>query len=248
MPYQKLMAAIAFLSLMHVGITNAQDAAKTETAKTKDEVAWKSLLPKSGLKGWEITDFGSQSKVTNKEGLLTLEMGDPLNGINYLGKDFPKNNFEIVLKANRTDGNDFLCGLTFPVGDEFCSFIAGGWGGGIVGLSSIDGFDASENSTSTFLEFENNKWYEFRIRVDDEFVTAWIDDEKIFYQDREGHEFGTRIEVYASQPLGLCAFQSTVEVKDFKWRSLKDDKSKKKEAANKASQVKSAAPLEGTIK
>lgn len=246
MPYQKLMAALAFLPLLLVGSVNGQDATKTAEVKADKKVAWKSLLPKSGLKGWEITDFGSSGKVTNKDGVLSLEMGDPLNGINYLGKDFPKNDYEIVLKANRTDGNDFLCGLTFPVGKEFCSFIAGGWGGSIVGLSSIDGFDASENSTSTYLEFENDKWYEFRIRVDDEFITAWVDDEKIFYQDREGHEFSTRIEVYASQPLGFCAFQSAVEVKDFKWRSLKEP-AKKTADKQKEAQSKSAAPLKGTI-
>ena len=246
MPYRNLMAAFALLSVTLGTPAFGQEEAKAKETEGTTKVAWKDLLPKSGLKGWEITDFGSEGKVTNKAGLLTLEMGDPLNGINYLGKDFPKDNYEIVLKASRKDGNDFLCGLTFPVGKEFCSFIAGGWGGGIVGLSSVDGFDASENSTSTYLEFENDKWYEFKVRVDEEFVTAWVDDEKIFYQDREGHEFSTRIEVYASHPLGICAFQSTVEIKDFKWRSLKG---KNAAAAKKPdeSASKSATALEGTI-
>ena len=72
MPYQKLMAALAFLPLLLVGSVNGQDATKTAEAKADKKVAWKSLLPKSGLKGWEITDFGSSGKVTNKDGVLSL--------------------------------------------------------------------------------------------------------------------------------------------------------------------------------
>jgi hypothetical protein len=48
-------------------------------------------------------------------------------------------NYEIKLEAKKVTGNDFFCGMTFPVGDSFCSFIVGGWGGPVVGLSSIDG-------------------------------------------------------------------------------------------------------------
>jgi hypothetical protein len=196
-------------------------AAASPEAKSKTEVAWKPLLPKTGLEGWEVTDFIGQGEVTHKDQLLVLEMGDPLTGINYKKKDFPKTNFEIELEAKRIEGNDFLCGLTFPVGDEFCSFIAGGWGGGLVGLSSVDGYDASENSTSTYHKFENGKWYKFRLAVDDEVIRGWIDDESYFQQEREHHEFSTRIEVYVCQPLGLCAFQSKVAVRNFRWRPIK---------------------------
>jgi hypothetical protein len=185
------------------------------------EKAWKSLIPKSGLEGWEITDFGGQGEVIRKESMLVLEMGEPLTGINYKKKDFPTNNFEIELEAQRIEGNDFLCGLTFPVGKEFCSFIAGGWGGGVVGLSNVDGYDASENSTSTYHKFENGQWYKFRVAVDDEMIRGWIDDESFFQQEREHHEFSTRIEVYVCQPLGLCAFQSKVAIRNFRWRPIK---------------------------
>ena len=197
----------------------ATDSSKVESASPAGK-GWKPLLPKKGIKGWEITDFGVPGKVSRKEASLILEMGDPLNGINYTGKDFPTSDFEIYLEAKRLEGNDFLCGLTFPVGDEFCSFIAGGWGGYLVGLSSVDGFDASENATTTNHDFENGRWYRFKLRVDDEYVRAWIDDTEFFRQERKGHDFSTRIEVYASQPLGLCAYQSKVEIRKFQWRRL----------------------------
>ena len=52
----------------------------------------------------------------------------------------PKSNYEIRLEAKRTDGNDFFCGLTFPVQEGFATLIVGGWGGGVTGISNIDGF------------------------------------------------------------------------------------------------------------
>ncbi|RMF38035.1 MAG: DUF1080 domain-containing protein [Planctomycetota bacterium] len=201
--------------------TASQAGSRTIALSTEaDAEGWRPLLPKEGLDGWEITDFGTEGKVYRDGDLLIIEMGDPLNGITYKGKDFPTNNFEIYVEANRLDGNDFFCGLTFPVGKEFCSFIAGGWGGSLVGLSSVDGFDASENATTTAEDFENNKWYRFKVRVDDEYIRAWINDEEFFRQERDGHEFSTRIEVYASQPLGYAAYMSKVAVRNFKWRPI----------------------------
>lgn len=199
-----------------------KDKSKVDEKATQKDAGWKSVLPEKGLEGWEITDFGSQGKVRREKDLLILEMGDPLTGLNLkkLG-DFPKENFEIELECKRVEGNDFLCGLTFPVADEFCSFIAGGWGGGLVGLSSVNGFDASENSTASHAVLDNNKWYNFKVSVTQEFVIAWIDDKEVIRQERENNEFSTRIEVFASQPLGLCVFQSTVEVRNFRWRPIK---------------------------
>ncbi len=150
---------------------------------------------------------------------LTLESGDPLTGVTYK-RVFPKSNFEIELEAQRVEGSDFLCGLTFPVGEQHCSFIAGGWGGGVLGLSSVDSFDASENSTTQFMDFKNKQWYRFRVRVDDKAILAFIDDKKVIEQEREGHEFSVRGEVLASRPLGFCAFQSKVLVRNFRWRPI----------------------------
>lgn len=195
--------------------------AEKAEADSQKKIQWRPLLPEKGLEGWEVTDFGGQGEVKRQEDMLLLEMGDPLTGINYTKKDFPTNDFEIELEAQRIEGSDFLCGLTFPVGEGFCSLIAGGWGGGVVGLSNVDGYDASENSTSTYHSFENGQWYKFRVRVDDEYVRAWIDDKEFFRQDREGHEFSTRIEVYVCQPLGFCVFQSKVGLRNFRWRPLK---------------------------
>jgi hypothetical protein len=200
-------------------LPSEQAADKSLTAAEK----WVDLLPPEGLDGWEVTDFYGHGEAKREGTLLVLEEGKPLTGITYKKEQaFPTSNYEIELRARRTRGNDFLCGLTFPVGKDFCSFIAGGWGGGLVGLSSIDGADASENSTTTYHDFKNDHWYHFKISVDDEFIRCQIDGQEVILQERENHQFSTRIEVYASQPLGLCVYRSRVEVQDFRWRPLND--------------------------
>ncbi len=194
-------------------------APKSKAPKSKSAAAWMPLLPAEGLEGWEITDFGSEGEVKRDGKMVVLEKGNPLTGINYKRK-FPNDGYEIEFSANRLEGNDFMCGLTFPVADEFCSFIGGGWGGGVVGLSSVDGYDAAENATSMYRSFDNNQWYKFRLRVDAKHITGWIDDKEVLQQERDGHQFSTRIEVYASRPLGLCAFSSKVALRDLRWRKL----------------------------
>ena len=112
---------------------------------SEENAVWKPLLKDSDLSGWTITNFGGEGDVELKGGELTLGFGDPLTGVTYEGKDFPQDNYEMRWEAKRVQGQDFFAGVTFPIGEEFCSFIAGGWGGSLIGISNIDGYDASEN-------------------------------------------------------------------------------------------------------
>ena len=209
------------------GIVQAQDSApatqKDSAAKERDgnESEWKGLLPAEGLEGWEITNFGGEGEIANKDGELVLEPGDPLTGITRLSKDFPTENYEMQWSAQRVNGSDFFAGVTFPVGKEYCSFICGGWGGGLVGISSINGNDASENETASYRNFKNGKWYSFKVRVDPTHISVWLDDEQILQVERENRRFSVRAEVMRSRPVGYCAFQSKVIVKDWKFRTIK---------------------------
>ena len=191
-------------------------ADETKAAESK----WKPLLEKDSLKGWEITNFGGEGTAEVNEGVLRLDRGEPMTGITTIRKDFPKENFEMRWKASRVDGSDFFAGVTFPVGDEFCSLICGGWGGGLVGLSSINNSDASENETTGFHSFKNKQWYAFRVRVDKKTITAWIDDKEILKVEREGKKFSLRGEVFKSKPLGYCVFQSIVDVKEWEYQTI----------------------------
>jgi hypothetical protein len=201
-----------------------QENVKSTTAqesenKKKDAVEkWQPLLKSDSLEGWQPTNFGGEGTVDIKNGVLRMGLGDPLTGITLDRKDFPTENFELRWKATRVEGTDFFAGVTFPVGKEYCSFICGGWGGGLVGLSSINGNDASENETASFRQFKNGKVYSFKVRVDKTHITAWIDNEEALQVERANRRFSLRAEVLKSRPLGYCVFQSVVEVTDFEYQ------------------------------
>ena len=124
---------------------------------------WVSLFDGKTLKGWTVTDFAGHGEVHTTDGKISLESG-VMTGITWTN-DIPRMNFEVELDAMRVDGSDFFCALTFPVGENPCSLVVGGWGGGVVGLSSLDGDDASSNETTKYMNFENGHWYKIRLRV-----------------------------------------------------------------------------------
>ncbi|MEO8498822.1 MAG: DUF1080 domain-containing protein [Planctomycetota bacterium] len=184
-----------------------------------DEPNWKPLFDGKTLTGWKITNFGGEGEVTVKDEQIVMEFGSSLTGITYEG-EFPKTNFEISLEAMRVDGGDFFCGLTFPVAESHCSLILGGWGGAIVGLSSIDGHDASENETTQYRRFESGQWYKVRVRVTPERIEAWIDDKVAVDQDIVGRKITTRREVDLSKPLGISAYETRAALRKLQYREL----------------------------
>jgi hypothetical protein len=105
---------------------------------------WRAMFDGATLAGWRETAFAGHGEVHYQSGVAVLSMGSPFTGINWTN-EFPKVNYEVALDAMRVMGSDFFCGLTVPVGTNFCSLIVGGWGGSLVGISSLDGMDASEN-------------------------------------------------------------------------------------------------------
>ena len=129
-------------------------------------------------------------------------------------------------KYLRVDGNDFFCGLTFPVGDDHCSLILGGWGGGVVGLSSINGEDAANNATTKIMSFDNNRWYAVRIRVTAERIECFLDDEQVIDQVLADIVLSVRQEVIPSQPLGIATYCTTAEIRGIRWRPVPGPKAR----------------------
>jgi hypothetical protein len=165
------------------------------------------------LNNWEVTSFGTEGPVLVSEGKIVINMGEGCSGINWTN-DFPKVNYEVNLEARKTVGNDFFCGLTFPVNEEFCSLVVGGWGGPVVGLSCIDGADASENETKTLKRFDKELWYKIKLQVTDKKIVAWIDDEKVVDFLYKGRELGIRPELDLSKPFGICTWITTAELRN----------------------------------
>lgn len=186
------------------------------------------LFNQKDLQGWKKTNFGGEQEVyVTDDAQLMVETGYPMTGITFQGMpglkaaQLPGENYELQLRVQKVDGGDFFAGLTFKVDDQPCSFIVGGWGGMTVGLSSIDGQDAARNATRSVHRFEAEKWYQIRVRVTEEKVQCWIDDQQVVEQDRAGHEFTVRNEVRLSMPLGFCNFQTTSLISHFQLQPLK---------------------------
>lgn len=165
------------------------------------------------LAGWKLTEFAGAGAVKVEPDFrsggpaLVLEQG-VMTGITWTNS-VPLEGYEITLEAMRVSGGDFFCGLTFPVGKDPCSLIIGGWGGGVVGLSSIDSEDAAHNETTKYFRFETGKWYRVRLRVTRAAIEAWLDEESIVNLPREGHTFSVRIEVEQSRPLGISTWSTS---------------------------------------
>ncbi|MBI5282133.1 MAG: DUF1080 domain-containing protein [Candidatus Solibacter usitatus] len=181
---------------------------------------WTSLFDGKSLKGWKQTPFLGRGEVQVTDGIIVIGAGH-LTGITWTG-DFPKSGYEIRFEAARLDGNDFFAGITFPVQASFCSWINGGWGGSVVGLSSLDGDDASENDTSTVRDFVRGRWYSFRLAVTENRIQGWIDGQLVIDADITGRRVGLRPgEIDLSTPLGFASYSTVAGLRSIEYRRLK---------------------------
>jgi hypothetical protein len=197
----------------------AEPPAKKE-GSGKDDAGWKALFNKKSLEGWKASDFYGKGKAEVKDEAIVLEKGKKMTGITYDRTDFPKMDYEVELEAKKVEGDDFFATTTFPVGDAFCSLVVGGWGGSVVGLSSIDGGDASQNETRKEMEFKDGKWYRVRVRVSQKRIEAWIDKEKVVDLDTTDRRISIRVECQASKPFGIATYETTAAVRDIRVRAL----------------------------
>jgi len=211
------------LSLLACRVGAQPPAAK---AADKDKDGWKKLFDGKSLTGWTPTDFVGAGKVVVKDGAIVMETGSSMTGITYAGKDFPTVDYEVTFEARKVAGNDFFCTATFPVGEDFCSFVVGGWGGQTVGLSSIDSEDASANETSKSKEFKRDQWYRLRLRISKPKIEAWIDDEKMVDLETADRRISIRLECRPSRPFGICTWETSGAVRDVKVRQLSEAEKK----------------------
>ena len=181
---------------------------------------WQAMFDGQTLDGWRATPFAGCGEVHCQQGVILLDMGDPFTGINWTN-EFLRMNYEVALDAMRVMGSDFFCGLTVPVGTNFCSLIVGGWGGSLVGISSLDGMDASENESTKFVNFENGRWYRIRLRVTAKKIEAWVDKEKLVDVVTTGRQISVRPgDIELSEPFGLAAWQTAAALREIRYRRV----------------------------
>ncbi|GIX05369.1 MAG: hypothetical protein KatS3mg114_1238 [Planctomycetaceae bacterium] len=185
-----------------------------------DKTVWRTLWDGKTLQSWKITEFGGEGAVEIRDGMIVMQQGSELTGIHWSGPPLPTRNYEIELEAQRLEGSDFFCGLIFPVGDSFCSFVVGGWGGSVVGLSAVDGLYAIDNETVSFHSFDDKKWYKVRLRVSERFVQAWLNDKRVVRLDTQGRKLTLHPAVDLSKPLGICCFSTVAAFRNIRFREL----------------------------
>jgi len=212
------MAGRVVVILFMLSLLSCKDGQK-EHKKNNVEVTGISegtlILDGRSLRGWEITNFGPQGPVSVSGDEIILGMGDGCTGITWRG-DFPIINYEVTLDAKRIAGNDFFCGMTFPAGKDPCTLIIGGWGGTTVGLSSINGLDASENSTTTLMRFEKNRWYHITLTVTDKEIKALIDSVKVVDFTIGNKRLSIRPEVELLKPFGIASWNTTAALRNIR--------------------------------
>jgi hypothetical protein len=212
-----LAAVIGWLPIVSLGLP-AADSSGAPEGEGADR--WRDLFDGRTLGGWKVVDFAGGGEVRVADGAIQLGSGIMLTGLTHTN-GLPKVDYEVELEAKRVEGYDFFCGLTFPVKDSFCTLIVGGWGGGLVGLSSVDNYDASENETTAFMRFERDRWYPIRLRVTASRIEVWIEDEKIVDLSIVGRKVGLRSgEIESMTPFGIASWQTSAAVRKVRLRSV----------------------------
>ena len=209
----------------HIGLMSLISAAlvitacKPPTRETHTLRKW-NLLSATEITHWKSADMPDTGKAEVRNGEAVMEPGGPMTGLrygNWQTGGLPVCDYTVSYEAMRVEGGDFFAAITFPVRSiETCAtLIVGGWGGGLVGISSIDGDDASNNSTRSEQRFENGKWYRLKLEVREDEIKAWIDDRLVINTSIKARVIGLRPGYIEScAPFGLATFGSTGRVRN----------------------------------
>jgi len=177
------------------------------------------------LSGWKILGFeGTGGRAFVEDGILQIDAGDPISGIALDDPNLrlPQGDYVVELEAKIVDGDDFFCGLTFPIPSQgtCCTLVVGGWGGTLVGISNINGMDAAHNHLSTGMNFEPRRWYKIQVRVASASVVASIDGVPLV-QISGDKQFSMRPgPIEACQPIGLATYKTSAAFRNFTLQEL----------------------------
>jgi hypothetical protein len=196
-------------------------AAPAPAAPAVTEAPW---ISGDTLGDWQPLDLPSQAKVNVENGELHLGRGDGVSGVKYIGKrPIPVVDYELTWEGKKVDGVDFFAAVTFPVRDlsTCATFINGGWGGGVTGISCIDDLAANENNTTALVTYEDGKWYRFRLQVSAEMMTAYVDDKQVLKTLIKDKKISLRSgDIEACAPFGFASYMTKGAVRNIQFRKL----------------------------
>jgi acyl-homoserine lactone acylase PvdQ len=146
---------------------------------------------------WRPAGIPDEGAVTVKEAELHLAAGQPMTGAKFVAwqaPQLPLTNYRITYEAMRVEGDDAFGMVSFPVNkaDTHATFVLGGWGGTVTGISSIDYSDANENQTRAEQRFANGRWYRVKVEVREDDLRAWIDDKLVVNVSIKGRHISLR--------------------------------------------------------
>lgn len=221
------MRRLALLTLLISGCAGqapspapqAAPPSATPAAPAADE--GQSLFDGKTLGAWKSVEFGGEGAVKVENGEIRMAEGATLSGIHWTGEAPPRTNYEFSLEAMKVDGTDFFLGIVFPVQKEYCSFVAGGWGGGVTGLSSVDHMNASENETASDQTYDKGKWYRFRVRVTPAKIEVWWEKKQVVNLELANRQISVHPAVESAVPLGLTNYQTSSAFRNIRLTKLK---------------------------
>jgi len=182
---------------------------------------WEPLFDGKTLSGWEIVRYGGEGEPYVKNGVIVLPMAVSglMTGLCWVGDPLPNNNYIIYYEARRMEGHDIFAALSFPYGDTYASLIFGGWGGIVNGLSSIDGYDASENETTRHFIQTDKEWYQVQLRVTPDSIRAIVGQEQVIDIATAGKEIHLRPGL-PDTGLTLWTYLTTGEIRNLRFKRL----------------------------
>lgn len=202
--------------------TPSAPAPPVAVAEAAKEEPW---IPANDMGDWKPIEAVMQGKVSVKDGVLQLGRGDGVSGVKYEGKrPIPVVDYELSWEGMKVDGVDFFAAATFPVRDlKTCAtFINGGWGGGVTGISCIDNLAANENNTTVMVPYKEGQWYKFRVQVTADVIAAFVDDKQVVKASIKDKQVSLRTgDIEACAPFGFATYMTKGAVKNIQFRKLK---------------------------
>jgi len=182
---------------------------------------WQSLFDGKTLDNWKILRYGGNGEPSVRNGVLIIPKPTDgvMTGVCWVGDPLPVNNYEVYYEARRVAGSDIFAGFTFIYDDTAASIVFGGWGGVVNGLSSINGYDASENETCQRFSWSNDRWYPVLLRVTPDSIRASVGLDIIVDIATAGKDIHLRAD-YLDTGFTLWTYNTTGEIRNIRIRTI----------------------------